>query len=70
MASLMIEGIVTSLKILVIGMGNRGSKSVSNYCKRATSRRFFSISNTVRCILVAGKSGSGVKLSTYQDFTA
>lgn len=28
MASLMIEGIVTSLKILVIGMGYRGSKSI------------------------------------------
>ena len=27
LASLMIEGIVTSLKILAIGMGNRGSKS-------------------------------------------
>ena len=27
-ASLMIEGIVTSLKILVIGMGDRGSKSI------------------------------------------
>ena len=28
-ASLMIEGIVISLKILVIGMGDRGSKSVT-----------------------------------------
>ena len=55
----MIEGIVTSLEILVIGMGHRGSKSVMHtiifkmyklihykmnkvdYCKRATSRRFF-----------------------------
>jgi len=50
-------------------MDHRGSKScfvllllkyikyivVSNACKRATSRRFFSISNTVRCTLVAGK---------------
>ena len=27
-ASLMIEGIVTSLKILAIGMGDRGSKSI------------------------------------------
>ncbi len=57
MASLMIEGIVTSLKILVIGMGNRGSKSVSNYCKRATSRRFFNYILIVRCTLVAGKAG-------------
>ena len=50
MASLMIEGIVTSLKILVIGMGNRGSKSIIKpfgfiNCKRATSRRFFSYFN-------------------------
>ena len=28
LASLMIEGIVISLEILVIGMGDRGSKSV------------------------------------------
>jgi len=40
-ASLMTEGIVISLEILVIGMGDRGSKS-DNICKRATSRRFFS----------------------------
>ena len=41
----MIEGIVISLEILVIvRMGDRGSKSVIflyDYCKRATSRRFF-----------------------------
>jgi len=51
------QGIVISLEILVIGMGDRGSKSViylflpvvtsrvytelCYYCKRATSRRFF-----------------------------
>ena len=45
LASLMIGGIVISLEILVIEMGYRGSKSViqrNDYCKRATSRRFFS----------------------------
>ena len=51
-------GIVTSLKIIVIGMGDRGSKSIigginlssvpgsripRDSCKRATSRWFFSI---------------------------
>ena len=52
-------GIVTSLKIIVIGMGDRGSKSIIGgginlssvpgsriprfSCKRATSRWFFSI---------------------------
>lgn len=49
-------------------MGYRGSKSIilffvdfyykknkKYYCKRATSRRFLSIYNTLRCILVAGK---------------
>lgn len=38
----MTEGIVISLEILVIEMGDRGSKS-DVFCKRATSRRFFSI---------------------------
>jgi hypothetical protein len=49
---LMAGSIVTSLEILAIEMGDRGSKSVipickqirykfSDYCKRATSRRFF-----------------------------
>ena len=39
----MIEGIVISLKIIVIGMGNHGSKSNidDSICKRATSRWFF-----------------------------
>jgi hypothetical protein len=45
---------VISLEIDVRKMGDRGSKS-DNVCKRATSRRFFSIYNTVRCTLVAGK---------------
>ena len=50
----MVGGIVISLEILVIGMGNRGSKSVANcYCKRATSRRFFNMSHIVRCTLVS-----------------
>ena len=49
----MLGGIVISLEILVIGMGNRGSKSVANcYCKRATSRRFFNMTHIVRCTLV------------------
>ena len=43
----MTEGIVISLEILVIEMGDRGSKSELAlkilFCKRATSRRFFSI---------------------------
>ena len=34
------QGIVISLEILAIGMGDRGSKS-DFVCKRATSRRFF-----------------------------
>jgi len=36
----MTQGIVISLEILAIGMGDRGSKS-DIVCKRATSRRFF-----------------------------
>jgi hypothetical protein len=57
----MIGGKVISLEMIEIEMGDRGSKS-DNVCKRATSRWFFSIFNTVRCTLVAGKAGSGVKL--------
>jgi len=41
-APLMTGGIVTSLEILVIEMGDRGSKS-GKACKRATSRRFFKV---------------------------
>lgn len=56
----MIEGIVISLKILVIGMGNRGSKSV--FLQRDTVKEqrvdgssvIFRIA--VRCTLVAGES--------------
>jgi NADH-ubiquinone oxidoreductase chain 4 len=42
---LMTGGMVRSLKILVIEMGDRGSKSDKGYfiCKRATSRWFFKI---------------------------
>ena len=51
------QGIVISLEILAIGMGDRGSKSViprcklyasklRDYCKRATSRRFFHYINS------------------------
>jgi len=52
---------VTALEMIEIEMGNRGSKSniFESICKRATSRWFFSISNTVRCTLVAGKPVPG-----------
>ena len=68
-ASLMTEGIVTSLKILVIGMGDRGSKSViSDNDITVKEQRVDGSSNSrnldfVRCTLVAGKAGSWKKLS-------
>jgi len=56
----MTQGTVISLGIDERKMGDRGSKS-DNVCKRATSRRFFSIlqecKDTVRCTLVTGKAG-------------
>jgi len=61
MACLIIQGTVISLRMKKTEMGDRGSK-LDPVCKRATSRRFFSITKyinsfnyTVRCTLVAGK---------------
>jgi len=53
----MIEGIVISLEILVIEMGDRGSKSDS-ICKRATSRRFFKIYLFRFCKVYSGRRES------------
>jgi hypothetical protein len=57
------EGIVISLEILVIGMGDRGSKSVIFEMITVKEQRVdgssYSIClDCVRCTLVAGKSGS------------
>ena len=57
----MSEGIVTSLEILVIGMGNRGSKSVicGNVAvkeQRVDGSPDSSNLVSVRCTLVAGES--------------
>lgn len=59
----MIEGIVISLEILVIGMGDRGSKSVifgRELCIIVKEQRVdgSSIKLMVRCTLVARKAGS------------
>lgn len=51
MASLMIEGIVISLKILVIVMGNRGSKSVIKLIIVKEQRVGGSSTKVVRCTL-------------------
>ena len=64
----MIEGIVTSLNILVIGMGDRGSKSITCVSKASVivkEQRVdgSSVLYTVRCTLVTGKAGSWKKLS-------
>jgi len=59
-ASLIIEGIVISLKILVIEMGDRGSKSVYITVKeqRVDGSSIYVYIYIVRCTIVAGKSGS------------
>ena len=55
----MIEGIVISLEILVIEMGDRGSKSVIYNTIIVKEQRVDGSSVfTVRCTLVAGKTGS------------
>ena len=63
----MTEGIVISLEILVIEMGDRGSKSTIVKTMVVKEQRVDGSSvlksNTVRCTLVAGKSGSWKKLS-------
>lgn len=60
----MIEGIVISLKILVIEMGDRGSKS-NFYIKFVKEQRVdgYSVLYAVRYTLVAGKAGYWKKLS-------
>jgi len=73
-AQLITEGIVILLKILVIGMGYRGSKSIIGFIsivvkeQRVDGSSVFRLlvkppSRTVRCTLVAGKAGSQKKLS-------
>jgi len=57
-ASLMPEGIVTSLEILAIEMGDRGSKSVIGTVKEQRVDGSSELLCSVRCTLVAGKSGS------------
>lgn len=60
----MTEGIVISLEILVIGIGNRGSKSdLASVKEQRVDGSSVLNSNTVRCTLVAGKPGSWKKLS-------
>ena len=66
-AQLITEGIVTSLKIIVIGMGDRGSKSIIGEDipivvkeQRVDGSSVFRRSRTVRCTLVAGKAGSSL----------
>lgn len=59
----MTEGIVISLEILVIGMGDRGSKSVIFEMIAVKEQRVDGYSysirlDCVRCTLVAGRSGS------------
>jgi len=57
----MIEGIVISLEILVIGMGDRGSKSdsfISVKEQRVDGSSKSRYLDFVRCTLVAGKAGS------------
>lgn len=55
----MTEGIVISLEILVIGIGNRGSKSdLASVKEQRVDGSSVLNSNTVRCTLVAGKPGS------------
>ena len=63
----MFEGIVTSLEILVIGMGDRGSKSAICGNIAVKEQRVDGSSDSrnlvsVRCTLVAGKAGSCFKL--------
>ena len=62
LAPLMPGGMVTSLKISVMEWVIADLNQII-ICKRATSRRLFSIYYTVRCTLVAGKAGSWEKLS-------
>ena len=59
LASLMIEGIVISLEILVIGMDDRGSKSAIFEMITVKEQRVdgSSIKLMVRCTLVARKAG-------------
>ncbi len=59
----MTEGIVISLKILVIGMGDRGSKSDNKSVKEQRVDGSSVYLYTVRYTLVAGKAGSWKKLS-------
>lgn len=54
----MTEGIVISLKILVIGMGDRGSKSDNKSVKEQRVDGSSVYLYTVRYTLVAGKAGS------------
>ena len=63
----MTQEMVISLRMKETEMGDRGSKS-DLFCKRATSRRFFRKSYglypknfSVRCTLVAGKTGTWKK---------
>jgi hypothetical protein len=65
------QGIVISLEILAIGMGDRGSKSVlcgRKLCNAVKEQRVDGSSDSrvlvsVRCTLVAGKAGSWKKLN-------
>ena len=68
MAQLITAGIVISLEILAIEMGNRGSKSViyKNIIvkeQRVDGSSIYKNLYIVRCTLVAGKAGSWSKLS-------
>lgn len=63
MAQLITVGIVISLEILAIEMGNRGSKSIIYISIIVKEQRVDGSSvsiylDIVRCTLVAGKSGS------------
>jgi len=62
------QGIVISLEILAIGMGDRGSKSVLCESNAVKEQRVDGSSDSrvlvsVRCTLVAGKAGSWKKLN-------